>query len=154
MTGDLRHNFFMNSHPQQPFMKRNPDHTTEAEALHITFDTVMNAPDAFVAIDYNLKFLFVNALAEKFYNKKKSQLIGSAVNSVFPEESRFGPFKNMIRHVSAKKQFEISYESPYVKQWVKLVGRPFENYYTFTYTKIDYKEMLKAELRKEMRRKK
>jgi hypothetical protein len=119
-----------------------------------SFASIMNAPDAFVAMDYDLKFLFVNELAEKFYKKDKSELLGKSLESIYPKEMEFGPFKNVLKNVKAKKHFEVSYQSPFAKDWVKLIGKPFENYYTFTYRVIDYKEVLKDELRKEMKRKK
>jgi hypothetical protein len=125
-----------------------------SEEMHSSFAQIMNAPDAFVAIDYDLKFLFINKLAEKFYKKDKSELLGKSLETIYPKEMEFGPFKAVIKNVKAKKHFEHSYQSPFVKEWVKLVGRPFENYYTFTYRTIDYKEVLKDELRNEMKKKK
>lgn len=125
-----------------------------SEEIHSSFASIMNAPDAFVAIDYDNKFLFVNRLAEKFYKRDKSDLLGRSIESVFPKESEFGPFKEVLKNVKTKTAFEFSYQSPFVKEWVKLVGRPFENYYTFTYRMIDYKEVLMNELRHEMKRKK
>jgi hypothetical protein len=125
-----------------------------AEEMQSSFEQIMNAPDAFVAIDYELKFLFVNKLAENFYRKDKSALLGHSLETIYPKEMEFGPFKAVIKNVKARKPFEYSYQSPFVKEWVRLVGRPFENYYTFTYRTIDYKEVLKDELRKEMKKKK
>lgn len=125
-----------------------------SEEMHSSFASIMNAPDAFVAIDYELKFLFVNKLAEQFYKKDKSELLGKSLKSVYPKEMEFGPFRNVIKNVNDRKPFELSYQSPFVKEWVKLVGRPFENYYTFTYRAIDYREVLKDELRTEMKKNK
>jgi PAS domain S-box-containing protein len=124
-----------------------------ADDMQDSFASIMNAPDAFVAIDYDLKFIFVNRLAEKFYKKDKSELLGQSLESIYPKEMEFGPFRSVIKNVREKRQFEVSYQSPFVKEWVKLIGRPFENYFTFTYRTIDYKESLKAELRKDMKRK-
>jgi PAS domain S-box-containing protein len=124
-----------------------------AEDMLSSFNTIMNAPDAFVAIDYDLNFLFVNQLAEKFYKSESADLLGKNIQTVFPSEMEFGPFKNVIKNVSERKSFELTYQSPFVKDWVQLIGRPFENYYTFTYRTIDYRENLKDELRLEMKRK-
>jgi PAS domain-containing protein len=124
-----------------------------SEEMQSSFASIMNAPDAFVAIDYELKFLFVNKLAEKFYKKDKADLLGKPLESVYPQEMEFGPFKNVMKNVKDRQSFELSYQSPFIKEWVKLVGRPFENYYTFTYRTIDYKEVLKDELRSEMKKK-
>ncbi|HEY0654505.1 MAG TPA: PAS domain-containing protein [Chryseosolibacter sp.] len=125
-----------------------------SEEMHSSFASVMNAPDAFVAIDYALNFLFVNKLAEKFYKKDKGELLGKSLETIYPKEMEFGPFKLVLKNVKARKSFELSYQSPFIKEWVKLVGRPFEHYYTFTYRTIDYKEVLKEELRREMKKKK
>lgn len=125
-----------------------------SEEMHSSFASIMNSPDAFVAIDYENKFLFVNSLAEKFYKKDKADLLGKSIENVYPKEVEFGPFKEVLRNVKARKAFEFSYQSPFIKEWVKLVGRPFENYYTFTYRTIDYKQVLKDELRREMKKKK
>ncbi|HEY0655228.1 MAG TPA: hypothetical protein VGD65_18975 [Chryseosolibacter sp.] len=128
------------------------NHNVDSEKLLAAFAEMSKAGNAFVAMDYNLKFLFVNELAEKFYKKEKSQLVGHSVESIFPKEMEFGPFKNVIKDVRSKKAFEISYLSPFAKDWVKLVGQPHEEYYTFTYRVIDYKEVLKDELRNEMKK--
>jgi PAS domain-containing protein len=148
----LRHDFFIPASLSVTMKSKNDDDFSEE--MHSSFEQIMNAPDAFVAVDYDLRFLFVNKLAEKFYKKNKSELLGQSLYDVYPKEMEFGPFKAVIKNVQAKKHFEFSYQSPFVKEWVKLVGRPFENYYTFTYRTIDYKEVLKEELRKEMKKRK
>jgi hypothetical protein len=130
------------------------NNTDFPEEMHSSFYSVMNAPEAFVAIDYNLNFLFVNKLAEKFYKKEGSTLLGKNLKLIYPEEMEFGPFKSVIKNVQERKNFELTYQSPFVKDWVQLIGRPFENYFTFTYRTIDYREALKDELRNEMKRKK
>jgi PAS domain-containing protein len=141
------------SHLLRAIMKSKNDENF-SEEMHSSFASIINAPDAFVAIDYDLRFLFVNRLAEKFYRKDKSELLGRSLETVYPNEMEFGPFKSVLNNVRGRKPFEYSYQSPFVKEWVKLVGQPFENYYTFTYRSIDYKEVLKDELRREIKKKK
>lgn len=123
------------------------------DEMEASFPASIRSPDAFVAIDYNFIFLFVNKRAEQFYKKNRSMLLGKSVEQVFPEEWDFGPFRNLRISVASKKSVEINYNSPFAKGWVQLVGRPFENYYTFTYRMIDHKEVLKKELRKEVKSK-
>lgn len=123
-----------------------------SEEIDFSFASITYPTDAFVAISYDYSFLFLNLKAEKFYKKSKSELIGKKVEDIFPEQWNFGPFKSARQSVDTKKYVEINYFSPFVKEWVQLVGRPFENYYTFTYRSIDHKEVLKNELRKEVGR--
>jgi PAS domain S-box-containing protein len=124
------------------------------DEMEASFPASIYSPDAFVAIDYNFIFLFVNKRAEQFYRKSRNMLLGKSVEQVFPEEWDFGPFRNLRISVGSKKSVEINYNSPFAKAWVQLIGRPFENYYTFTYRMIDHKEVLKKELRKEVKNKK
>jgi PAS domain-containing protein len=124
------------------------------EEIESSFTNVVNSPDAFVAIDYEFRFLFINRMAEKFYKKEKASIIGQKIETVFPEQWDFGPFRNARQSVSVKKYVEINYHSPFVNKWVQLIGRPFENYYTFTYRSIDHKEVLKNELRAQYSKKK
>jgi PAS domain S-box-containing protein len=124
------------------------------EEIESSLTNLINSPDAFVAIDYDFNFLYLNKKAEKYYQKSREELIGKKIEEVFPEQWAFGPFKNAQQSVRTRKYVEINYNSPFVKRWVQLIGRPFENYYTFTYRIIDYKEVLKKELRKEYTRKK
>jgi hypothetical protein len=129
------------------------DFTQFNEEIESSFSNAVNSQDAFVAIDYEFYFLYLNQVAEKFYKRKANQIIGLNIATVFPNEWNFGPFKEARKNVAAKKHFEIKYNSPFANEWVQLVGRPFENYYTFTYRLIDYKELLKNELRKEFKKK-
>jgi PAS domain S-box-containing protein len=129
------------------------DPSTFYDEPQASFPSMVNSPDAFVAIDYDFNFLFLNHTAELFYKMDKNEIIGKSVQEVFPKEWDFGPFKNLRVSVIAKKQVEIHYNSPFANAWVQLVGRPFENYYTFTYRMIDHKEVLRKELRKEVGRK-
>jgi hypothetical protein len=117
----------------------------------ILFDEVKTS-EAFVAIDYDYRFLYVNHLAEKFYSKKKEELIGRKIEDAFPSQWNFGPFMNVMQSVKLRLPAELNYKSPFANAWVQLFGRPFENYYTFTYWMIDQKEMLKRELRKHVGR--
>jgi PAS domain S-box-containing protein len=130
------------------------DSQTFYEEMLSSFPSAINSPDAFVAIDYDFQFLFLNRKAEKFYKRSKDDLIGKKVEEIFPEEWDFGPFRNLRISVEAKKSVEINYNSPFANAWVQLIGRPFENYYTFTYRMIDHKEVLKKELRKAVNNKK
>jgi PAS domain-containing protein len=129
------------------------DTNTFFDEPQATFPTMVNSPDAFVAIDYEFNFLFLNGMAEQFYKVKKAEIIGKSIQQVFPKEWDFGPFKNVRVSVNAKKSVEIHYNSPFANAWVQLIGRPFENYYTFTYRMIDHKEVLRKELRNEVRKK-
>lgn len=121
-----------------------------AEEIESSFANVINTAEAFVAIDYNFCFLYLNQKAEKFYNKNRADLIGLKMEECFPELWNFGPFRNAIQGVAARKCVEINYNSPFANSWVQLTGRPFENYYTFTYRSIDHKESLRKELRREV----
>lgn len=123
-----------------------------AEEIEPSFANAVNAAEAFVAIDYNFCVLYLNQKAEKFYNKNKADLIGLKIEEVIPEHWNFGPFKNAIQSVVARKYVEINYNSPFANSWIQLTGRPFENYYTFTYRSIDHKESLRKELRREVRK--
>jgi PAS domain S-box-containing protein len=123
-----------------------------SEDLQASFATAIKSPDAFVAIDYEFNFLFVNRVAEKFYSKSKAELIGRRVPEIFPEEWNFGPFLAIQKNVTGRKHFEMNYKSPFANKWVQLIGRPFENYFTFTYKVIDQKSALNNELRKEVRK--
>jgi PAS domain-containing protein len=125
------------------------DYTDEMET---SFVSAIKSPDAFVAIDYDFNFLFVNRVAEKFYDKSRKDLIGRRVSEVFPEQWNFGPFKAIQKNVTARKHFEINYNSPFANKWVILIGRPFENYYAFTYKAVDQKTSLTNELRREVRK--
>jgi PAS domain S-box-containing protein len=120
------------------------------EEIEASQASLIQLPEAFVAIDYNFTFLFVNKTAERFYNKSKKDLIGKKVQEVFPDQWEFGPFRNARASVDTRKYVEINYNSPFANAWVQLIGRPFENYYTFTYKIIDHKEELKRELRNEV----
>jgi PAS domain S-box-containing protein len=132
-----------------PFMKSGSDYNEEMEA---SFATAIKSPDAFVAIDYEFNFLFVNRVAEKFYNKPKKELLGHRVPDIFPQQWNFGPFKSIQKNVTGRTHFEINYNSPFLNKWVKLTGRPFENYYTFSYKIVDQKTSLNNELRDEVRK--
>jgi PAS domain-containing protein len=129
------------------------DFRSFGEELESALSGIVNSPDAFVAISYEFCFLYLNAAAEKFYRKKKEQVIGQKVEDVFPDQWNFGPFRDVRKKVAERKHFEINYNSPFANQWVRLIGRPFENYYTFTYRTIDHKEVLKKELRQQYRKK-
>lgn len=117
-----------------------------------SFEDALNSSDAFVAIDYRYTFLFINKKAEGFYGKTLEELAGNNVQRMFPGQWDFGPFKETRRNVDARKAFEINYHSPFAKEWVKLSGEPFENHYTFTYKIVDYKSVLRDELRKQVAR--
>jgi PAS domain-containing protein len=121
-----------------------------AEEIESSFTDTLNATEAFVAIDYNLCFLYLNQKAEKFYKKNKADLIGRTLEEIFPERRNFAPFKKAIQSVVTRKHLEINYHSPFIESWIQLTGRPFENYYTFTFRSIDHKESLKKELRREV----
>jgi PAS domain S-box-containing protein len=120
------------------------------EEIESSVSNIVSSADAFVAIDYDFCFLYVNQKAEKFYKRNRAELIGQKIEDVFPEQWNSGPFKNAIQSVIARKYVEINYNSPFIKTWVQLTGRPFENYYTFTFRSIDHKESLKKELRREV----
>ncbi len=107
---------------------------------------------AFVVIDYDYVFLSVNRTAEKFYGKNKDELLGRKAKDIFPDLWDFGPFKNSRKAVDAKQPFQIEYNSPFSKKWVQLSGKPYEDFYTYTYKTIDYKSMLNDQLRKEVRK--
>ena len=128
------------------------NYKVDSAEIPAAFAEMSKAGNAFVAMDYDLNFLFVNELAEKFYKKDKSQHVVKSLESIFPKEMEFGPFKGVIKNVREKNAFEISYLSPFVQEWVKLTGQPHEKYYTFTYRVIDYKEVLKDELRNELKK--
>ena len=83
-----------------------------AEEIESSFANVVNAAEAFVAIDYNFCFLYLNQKAEKFYNKNRADLIGMKIEEVFPEYWNSGPFRNAIQSVVARKYVEINYNSP------------------------------------------
>lgn len=121
----------------------------EAEAAAL-FTAMDKSPNAFVAVDYDYTFLFVNEVAEKFYSKNRSELLGRKVKDVFPELWNFGPFKNGRIKASAKLPFELDYHSPFVGRWVQLVGKPYENFYTYTYHLVDQQQILRQQLRKEL----
>ena len=119
------------------------DPKTFAKEIESEFPASVRSTDAFVAVDYDFCFLFVNNAAAKFYKKSKTELIGKKVKDVFPELWEFGPFKNSRKEVVARRHFEMTYQSPFTGQWVQLVGRPFEHYYTYTYNNIDEKSLCK-----------
>ena len=111
-----------------------------------------NATYAFVAIDYDFTFIYVNKQGEQFYGKKKAELVNRNVKDIFPEFWNFGPFKESQKNVKLKKSFEMTYNSPFAKSWVVLNGIPAENHYVFTYRLIDQKDSLQKELRREITR--
>lgn len=115
----------------------------EIEALHAS-------TDAFVAIDYQFCFLYLNEKAERFYNKSRIELIGKKVKDVFPEQWYSGIFKSIGQNIVDRKLVEINYAGSVDEGWIELTGRPFDHYYTLTYRKIDHKETLMNELRKEV----
>lgn len=130
------------------------DFRTIQEEIEHSSPSSIKSPDAFVAINYDFFFLYLNHQAEKFYGKKRRELLGRTIEDAFPELWNFGPFKNARQSVSTRKEVEIQYNAPLTSDWVQLIGRPFENYYTLTYRIIDYKEVLKKELRQQFRKKK
>lgn len=117
-----------------------------------SFAHTIDSPDAFVAIDYDFRYLFVNPTAEKFYLKGSEELIGLRVPDVFPQQWNFGPFKAVQKNVTLRKSFEMTYHSPFSNRWVMLSGQPFEHHYTFFYKIIDQKTALNNELRDEVRK--
>jgi PAS domain-containing protein len=123
------------------------------EEIESAFSNTIHLPDAFVAIDYEFYILYMNLMAEKFFNRKRDQVIGLNIATVFPNEWNFEPYKEARKNIQARKHFEAKYNLPLTNEWIQLVGRPFENYYTFTYRHIDYKESLKNELRKAFKKK-
>lgn len=135
--------------PQTKKMQSVPAITDD---MRKSFDQVVDSTEAFVAIDYGFTFLFVNKKAEGFYKKSLNELVGQNVQDMFPAQWDFGPFKEVRRNVVARKAFEINYHSPFANEWVKLSGKPFENYFIFTYRTIDYKSVLRDELRNQVSR--
>lgn len=114
---------------------------------------VEKSKEAFVLIDYHFRFLYVNAVAEKYFKKKKSELIGRTAKEIFPNQWDFGPFKTSRRYVAARKRFELVYQSPFTESWVKLVGEPHGDYYLYSYHPVDYQTHLRDELRNELKKK-
>lgn len=132
-------------------MNKNPTRQFTWE-MQSSFHQASGSTYAFVAIDYEYTFLFVNKKAETFYGKTLDELVGKNVQLMFPAQWDFGPFKETRRNVDSRKSFEINYHSPFAKEWVKLTGEPFENHYTFTYKLVDYKSVLRDELRRQVSR--
>ncbi|MBT1706058.1 PAS domain S-box protein [Chryseosolibacter indicus] len=118
------------------------------------FASMEDSDCAFAAIDYNYNFLYINKLAEKFYGKKRDELLNKNVRVLFPELWEFGPFKNGRKAVAAKQAFQMEYDSPFAKKWVQLTGKPYDNFYTYTYRVIDFKSHLRDQLRNEMKKRK
>ena len=123
------------------------------EQIELSFSTFVTSQDPFVAVDYNFSLLYLNNAAEKLFRKKKGDLIGQSFENVFPKEWASQAFKSVRKNVSDRLLTDIKYNSPATGHWVQLIGRPFENYYTLTYRTFDYKEVLKSELRQQVRRK-
>lgn len=135
------------------FIMESSDFKFVREEIELALSSGIKSPDAFVAIDYDFIFLYINHQAERLYGRKRRELLGKSIENVFPELWNFGPFKNARQSVSAKKDVEIHYNAPATTEWIQLIGRPFEKYYTLTYRLIDYKEVLRKELRRQVRKK-
>lgn len=110
------------------------------------------AKEAFVAVDYEFSFVYINPIAEKFYGKSNSEIAGKKVKDIFPELWDFGPFKNGRQSVENRQPFTMRYNSPFAKGWVEMKGEPFESIYTYSYKLIDHKSSLTDELRKAIKR--
>ena len=127
------------------------DFASFREDIESSLSNALRSQDAFLATDYKLSIFYLNAVAERYFKKKKAQLIGRALRASLPKEWSLQLYNVVESGVAEKKPFEIKYRSPVANQWVNLSGRPFENYFTFTFRTIDHKEALKDELRKQIR---
>lgn len=114
---------------------------------------LVKAPDVFVALGYDFRVLFVNAVAERYYKRKREELVGEDIDVVFPAMKDTPTYRTIRKHVANRMALESRYQSPLNHSWVQLTGRPFEKYYAFTLKPIDHKELLRSELRQQMRRK-
>lgn len=134
-------------------MYTDPSGKSFSEEIELSFSIFIKSQDPFVAVDYNFSLLYLNNAAEKLFCKKKGDLIGQPFENVFPKEWTSQAFRTVRKNVSERLLADVKYNSPATGHWVHVIGRPFENYYTLTYRTFDHKEMLKSELRQQVRRK-
>lgn len=127
------------------------DFASFREEIESSLSNAVRSQDAFLATDYKLSIFYLNEVAERYLKRKKAQLIGRGLRTSLPKEWSVPQYTVVESNVMERKSFEIKYLSPVANQWVNLSGRPFENYYTFTFRAIDHKEALKDELRKQIR---
>lgn len=112
---------------------------------------MVKTPDVFVAVDYTFNVIYVNSVAERYYKMKRHELVGSSMEVVFPR-LHSAMWRGVADSVAQRKAVEKRYPSAFDTSWVQLNGRPFENYYAFTLKVIDHKEMLRSELRQQVKR--
>lgn len=112
---------------------------------------MVKTPDVFVAVDYTFNVLYVNSVAEKYFKMKRHDLVGTRMEIVFPR-LHSAVWRSVIESVEQRRTVEKRYQSPFDNSWIQLNGRPFENYYAFTLKVIDHKEMLRSELRQQVKR--
>ena len=127
------------------------DFASFREEIESSFSNVVKSQDAFLAIDYKLSIFYLNAVAERYFKKKKAQLIGRALTVSLPKEWPVAVYNVVQTNVVEKRPFEIKYYSALANQWINLSGSPFENYFRFTFRSIDHKQAVKAELRNHIR---
>ncbi len=115
---NLRFNILQRNRAEYELQKINKELTQEVEKRAVeTKDIFERVSDAFVALDKNWIYTYVNSKAEQILSRPAGYLIGKHIWTEFPEEVGQS-FHNMYEAAMATQQYRYQEEySPYYSRW-------------------------------------
>ncbi|MDQ3290320.1 MAG: PAS domain S-box protein, partial [Bacteroidota bacterium] len=106
-----------------------------------SYELVNNIEVIFVELDFNEKFLFLNKTGEKYFNKKKEELIGKNIWLTYPEAVGTAGYTAIREALTERKKTETEYFSAVFKKYMFLSAVPSdEGVIILFYDRHDIKE--------------
>ncbi|MGB3265975.1 MAG: PAS domain-containing protein [Microcoleus sp.] len=120
-----------------------------AEANQQVSNILESITDAFIAIDSQWRFTYVNATAEKLLARSRNDLLGRSIWEIFPAEKESNSRVYEEFHRVVNEQVSVKFEefSPSLQMYVEVSAYPAANGLTAYWSDITDRKRTEAELR-------
>jgi PAS domain S-box-containing protein len=90
-------------------------------------ETLAGINDAFVALDHDSRFTYVNAQAEAFWGRDRSELLGRSILGCFPEAGESPIYQRIVQAAEANEAARFEAISRITGRWVHVNACPTSN---------------------------
>ncbi len=119
------------------------------EAKQQVSNIIESITDAFIAIDSQWRFTYVNATAEKLLVRSRNELLGRSIWELFPAEEESNSRVYQEFHRAVNEQVSVKFEefSPSLQMYIEVSAYPAAEGLTIYWSDISDRKRTEAELR-------
>jgi PAS domain S-box-containing protein len=115
-------------------------------SVRLTTEILEAMGDAFYLLDGEGRFKYVNRSAERIWGRKRTDLLGKPLQSVFPELIGSETFGALERAMKQRTPQRVEARSPVLGRWIDADIRPVEDGVTVYFRDISDRKKLEQEL--------